>query len=271
MEFTINGEPMHYDVSGGTVWGDDVIMLENDDNLILGQPWERAGYTIAPFLSESENDILEDGFQEIVRGMVEKTGAETDDAFTMAKYHRYVNDRQHYEVVKQIQSRIPASLFPVSPSRIEERLSEICGCRVAITRSAEGERVFWIRIVRPDMPDANPLHRDVWLDRLRNKINIYYPLAGSNRRSSLCIVPGSHLWKESEIERTDIGATVNGVSFTVPSVVSAKHEITALRPNPGRGEVLVFSPYLIHGYAINMNKDTTRVSLEIRLQRRSRP
>ena len=40
------------------------------------------------------------------------------------------------------------------------------------------------------------------------------------------------------------------------------------RPDPNPDEVLVFSPYLIHGGAVNLNEDMTRVSLEMRLWRR---
>ena len=37
-----------------------------------------------------------------------------------------------------------------------------------------------------------------------------------------------------------------------------------VRPNPGRNEMIVFSPYLIHRGGVNLNPDTTRMSLEMR-------
>jgi ectoine hydroxylase-related dioxygenase (phytanoyl-CoA dioxygenase family) len=40
------------------------------------------------------------------------------------------------------------------------------------------------------------------------------------------------------------------------------------RPDPQAGEVLVFSPYLIHGGAMNFNSDVTRLSLEMRFWRK---
>ena len=40
-----------------------------------------------------------------------------------------------------------------------------------------------------------------------------------------------------------------------------------IRPNPGWNEVLVFSPYLIHGGGRNFATDATRISLEMRLFR----
>ena len=267
MDFTIDGQPMHYEVEGSTIWGDERVMLEDDENLISGLPWEEEGFLCTRFLSLEENQQVRAGFADIVRGMVEHAGAATDDTFSMDRYHLFVDDEQHCRVVGQIKDRIPIDRFPVPLSRVEERISEICERRLVMSGSEIGAQAFWLRIVRPQRRDANPLHRDVWLDRLRNKVNIYFPLAGSNENSSLCMVPGSHRWRESEIQRTGAGATINGVSFTVPAVVGAKHDIAAVRPNPSAEDVLVFSPYLVHGNATNLNPDRTRISLEIRFQR----
>ena len=38
-----------------------------------------------------------------------------------------------------------------------------------------------------------------------------------------------------------------------------------IRPNPNIGQVLAFTPFLIHGCAINWNDNITRFSLELRL------
>ncbi|RKE98110.1 hypothetical protein [Ichthyenterobacterium magnum] len=40
-----------------------------------------------------------------------------------------------------------------------------------------------------------------------------------------------------------------------------------VRPNPKKGEASIFTPFLIHGAAVNKNKDITRVSLELRSPR----
>jgi ectoine hydroxylase-related dioxygenase (phytanoyl-CoA dioxygenase family) len=37
-----------------------------------------------------------------------------------------------------------------------------------------------------------------------------------------------------------------------------------ITPNPSLGEVMIFTPHLIHGGGVNYNQDTTRVSLEMR-------
>ena len=53
----------------------------------------------------------------------------------------------------------------------------------------------------------------------------------------------------------------------MPSVVGAAHPLALERPDPAANEVLVFSPYLIHGGAYNQQPDRTRVSLEMRFWR----
>jgi ectoine hydroxylase-related dioxygenase (phytanoyl-CoA dioxygenase family) len=53
-------------------------------------------------------------------------------------------------------------------------------------------------------------------------------------------------------------------------VVGAAYPLRLERPNPGPNEVMVFSPYLIHGGAFNQQPDHTRVSLEMRFWRARR-
>ena len=109
----------------------------------------------------------------------------------------------------------------------------------------------------------------MWLDWLRSAINIYVPIAGSDASSSLTLVPGSHQWRESDLVRTARGRRIGGVRYSVPAVLGARHPLTMIRPDPGPEEVLVFSPYLVHGGARNLNLDCTRVSLEMRFARRT--
>jgi ectoine hydroxylase-related dioxygenase (phytanoyl-CoA dioxygenase family) len=78
-------------------------------------------------------------------------------------------------------------------------------------------------------------------------------------------MPGSHRWSESRVERTDTGAVLEGIRFNVPAVTAIKGSYTVERPNPRENQVLVFSPYLVHGGAVNLNNDKTRISIEMRL------
>jgi ectoine hydroxylase-related dioxygenase (phytanoyl-CoA dioxygenase family) len=131
---------------------------------------------------------------------------------------------------------------------------------------------IWVRICRPNIfskEDFNPCHRDVYLDFYRNTINIYLPIIGSNEKSSLLVQEGSHLWSENMTAITNGGAYFKDKDkkYSVDAIVQSKTELKMVRPNPSTNEVLVFSPYLIHGCSDNNNDDDTRMSLEIRFIR----
>ncbi|MGK0186238.1 MAG: hypothetical protein ACI9R3_002021 [Verrucomicrobiales bacterium] len=264
---------IHYKIEGDSSYGDERVLLNEDDNLIADCEWADEGYSVGAFLSPSENQKIKDGIRDIIYRELGAVGVKVPDNFPLEKYHELVGvesdaESPHMRLINRTRGGYPTSEFPIDISIVSNRISELVGVPVS-TDSAqeEGGDAFFFRIVRPGSSDNNPLHRDVWLDRLRNAVNIYGPIAGSNDQSSLIVIPTSHHWKESEIERTGPGAKVNGFSYTVPAVVGALKEIKPIRPNPGADEVLVFSPYCIHGGATNMSGNLTRVSLETRFWR----
>lgn len=269
MRVHLNQQEIDYSIRGRRQYGRDEVLLDLDDNLIAGTPWSKKGYGVAPFLKGEDARRFREGIEEIFRSLLMKEGIRDLSGFRLEKYHRTVQGLPdvHARVVDQIRGCFPTSGFPIPVRRVVDRISQVCGVGLTVRNPVTGMEVFCLRVVRPQCRDFNPPHRDVWLDRLRNAINIYAPIAGSNEKSSLSLVPGSHLWKESEIERTREGAVVGKLAYTVPAVTSAKKRIRMVRPNPGPDEVLVFSPYLIHGGAANLNKDVTRVSLEMRFWR----
>jgi hypothetical protein len=264
-----DGEQVTFNVEGETGWGDASVLLDRDDNLIAGRPWEADGFTVAPFLMPADYERLVAGVATILARRMTSAGLSVPEPFVLDRYHEVVTtDEAHAAVSAQGPWCYGLNDLPVPVAAVSSRVSEILGQRVSTTPPhREFPEHFCFRVVRPRSRDNNPPHRDVWLDRLRNAINIYVPLAGSSPRSSLPLVRGSHRWPESEIERTLEGARVNGMVYTVPSVVGAAHPLTLERPDPAANEVLVFSPYLIHGGAFNQQTDRTRVSLEMRFWR----
>jgi hypothetical protein len=266
-----DGERVTFDVEGETSWGEPGVLLDRDDNLIAGRPWAGAGFTVEPFLAPSDYERLVAGVRALLVRRMAAAGLVAPDDFTMEQYHEVVaTDAAHKAVSDQGPWCYGLNDLPVPVEAVSGRISEILGIRVSTTPPhAEFPEHFCFRVVRPHSRDNNPPHRDVWLDRLRHAVNIYVPLAGSSSRSSLPLVRGSHRWPESEIERTVAGARVNGMVYTVPSVVGAAHPLVLERPDPGPNEVLVFSPYLIHGGAYNQQPDRTRVSLEMRFWRQA--
>ncbi len=269
VEYWIDDQRVSFQIDGSTEKGPATVLLESDDNVIRDSGWDDVGYRVAPFLAEAPCRTMCEGFTRLVRAEVEAVGVHVDDGFCLDKYHRYVTDEQHAAVIKRTRIGFERNQFPINLDLVVERISEICRVELTIDGPNYTGRPFFLRIVRPNKPqDNNPPHRDVWLDRLRDGVNIYVPVAGSNELSSLPVLPGSHKWSEDEIERSVDGARILGLSYTVPTVTRARLPLAMTRPNPKQDEVLVFSPYLIHGGAVNMNDDLTRVSLELRLWRR---
>lgn len=273
MELRVDQDRIVYQIEGQSEFGRDEVLLAQDDNLLAGTEWNDVGYAVVPLLSPTTFTALRDGCQALVRGWVEAAVAQTLPDFRLAQYHHWIDtDELHRRVMQLARHTIPVNfvfpldLLPIDPQQLIDRVSEILGVAV---RAGAGDmpEVFAVRIVRPSRTDFNPLHRDVWIDRLRHAVNAYIPLAGSTARSSLLIIPGSQHWSEAEVERTRAGAQVNGVPYTVPAVVGTTREMHPVRPNPGEGEAMLFSSYLIHGAAANFNDDATRVSLEMRFWR----
>ncbi len=268
---TIEDEEITMQVEGETLFGSEEVLLFNDDDLTENSAWHNEGFTVQPFLSTSEFEKINAGVTEIIRSFIEKETQQKYPGFILEKYHEFCADNAlHLKVVSNFQKCLPIEAFPVSFEILDKRISEICGTNVTSNHPVqEASRKFCVRIVRPQRKtDNNPPHRDVWLNRLRNAVNIYLPIAGSNKKSSLPLIAGSHFWKESEIERTVAGGKVNNVAFTVPCVVGTKYGLNMTRPNVNANEVMVFSPYLIHGGGCNLNENTTRVSIEIRFWRK---
>ena len=267
--YQVDQSRVSLDIEGETSFGGDYCLLLQDDDLTKNLDWHDAGYTIEKFLSSEDFEIFREKIRKKILGLVEEmTGAILSD---VQKYHQVVNEEQHEEILSRTYNEFRFSQLDIDKGQLEKRIEEILGFSVT-TKNPWGKLdpdVFHLRVVRPDSGDNNPFHRDVWLDRLRNAINIYVPLWGSDINSSLPLVPGSHKWKECEIERTSEGAKINGKIFSVPAVVGAKREMSAIRPNPNLGDFMLFSPYLIHGGGKNMNSDTTRFSLELRFWRTS--
>ncbi len=281
VKYQIGDQIFVVNIEGEVITGADRILLLEDKNLLAGTPWNEKGFTIQPFLEDEQFRKIKQGITNKIRDLIRRVGGEVDVNFGLEQYHRYVNDEQHLQIAQLINYGWNVAEFPIDFSIIEERVSEMLGVRVSAeakhvnaadfdtglsTLKYDKVYVFSLRIVRPGkILDNNPPHRDVWIDSLRNAVNIYAPLCGSTENSSLPLIPGSHFFIESEVERTVSGALVNGVKYSVPCVTGVKRNLPILqRPNPSENEVMIFSPYLVHGGALNLEVDTTRISIEVR-------
>jgi len=268
MEYRVNNTTITYDAQGEKQWGKESVLLQDAVDLSEHTSWHDQGFTIEKLFEPAQYTLFSDNARLLLRRLWKEAGLSLPENFPLDQYHTLTNDLTTHLAAVEKTKLLPVSDFPVSIEMLEQRISAICKTPLQVKNPFDGQSVFHFRVIRPNSRDNNPLHRDVWLEDYDDCINLYIPVAGSNERSSLILIPGSHLWPESRIERTAAGAEINGIRFNVPAVTAIKGPYEVVRPNPALNEVLIFSPYLIHGGAVNLNDASTRISVEIRLWKR---
>ncbi|WP_347157982.1 phytanoyl-CoA dioxygenase family protein [Pontibacter chitinilyticus] len=258
-----------YTIDGTRAFGSPSILVQEHDDLVAQVPWGANGYTVVPFLEETAHQKLLQGLQQLFLDALAQEGIAIPAGFELTQYHHLINGDQtlHLRVINHTKA-IAYEQFPLPAQLLTDRIAAEVGLPLTTLNPNTGENIFHLRVIRPNRPDHNPLHRDAWLEELKGSINLYVPVAGSTDQSSLFVVPGSHYWPESDVERTLAGAVMNGAKYNVPGLTNTRKPLKLVRPNPGANQVLIFSPYLIHGGATNLNPDATRISLEIRLWRK---
>jgi hypothetical protein len=265
MEYSVNDRTLQYEAKGERHRGENIVLLNHALDLTKGTHWSKTGLIIEKLFDDSLFATFQRNTYRLLTSLWQKALLETPDNFQLHQYHLIAKTTEAHLAAVDMTKLIDVGLFPVPIQELEDRISEICRKKLIAKNPFDGQTVFHFRVIRPQQRDNNPLHRDVWLEDYSNCINLYIPVAGSNEKSSLVIVRGSHHWPESDIERTQSGAEINGVKFNVPAVTAISRNPQFIRPNPKDNEVLVFSPYLIHGGALNLNEDATRISIEVRL------
>jgi hypothetical protein len=265
MEYFINSTRLSYHAEGERKFGEDKVVLRDDDDLTSGKTWSEKGYTVEQLFSPDEYKAFAAETYNLLVTRWKQSGLAPAEKFSLDQYHTLaVTKVQHLSAVDNTKL-LSVNEFPGGIKKIEERISSVCGTGLNAKNPYDGQSVFHFRVIRPQSNDNNPLHRDVWLEDYASCINLYIPIAGSNDLSSLILIPESHHWPESKIERTVTGALINGIRFNVPAVTAINGVYDIERADPRENEVLIFSPYLIHGGAVNLNKNTTRISIELRL------
>ncbi|HEX5171149.1 MAG TPA: phytanoyl-CoA dioxygenase family protein [Cyclobacteriaceae bacterium] len=269
MRYEVNGRAIEYFSEGEKQVGKPIVLSERDIDLTKNTAWHQQGYTVKEVFSSCDEYTR---FQEEARKLLvnrwRDAGLIIAHHFTLEKYHEATTTQElHLSAIEQTKL-LPVKEFPLGIELLEERISSIIGEQLRAHNPFDDQRIFHFRVIRPESGDNNPLHRDVWLEDYKDCINLYIPIAGSDEQSSLILVPGSHLWPDSKIEKTKHGAIINKQRFNVPAVTNIFGPFEMIRPNPQPGEVLVFSPYLIHGGAVNLNPNKTRISIEVRLWRK---
>lgn len=254
-------------------WGESSVIIEKDINLLDKTDFNVSGFKILDMSDYSkllDLSITKDKYNDLLRRfIVNEIFFITGKRISLENYHREITEDEHKRIINSMpyKTSMYADINAFS-EYIEKFVSDTLGYDVKIFNDD-----LWVRICRPDSfsdNDFNPCHRDIYLDFYRNVVNIYLPVAGSNENSALMLQPGSHKWNESDTMVTKGGASFKylGKKYSVDAIVASKLPLEMIRPNPTEQQVMIFSPYLIHGCSNNSNPDCTRFSLEVRFIKR---
>lgn len=268
LNFKINKKPFNFDVkSKGFYRGQPVCKIQNP--VYSNQNILEDGYVIKQFPKEwfsairkSVSNILSDALG-------------NPKGFELKSYHKFVDDVSHKKVMDTFRAgtlgiggihldRLGIDYLGFDKWINDVTKSKNLSCVYTKCNGLINIKHFWIRVVRPNSGDNNPPHKDTHVKRIKDNVNIYLPLAGSDCNSSLPLIPKTHMELESEYIISNSPCYVGDRRFTVPSIVHRNKGLNLITPNPKEKEIMIFDPNCIHGGGINSNKDTTRISLEMR-------
>ncbi len=249
-------------LENSSCWGANELAMRKDQNLLYSLSWDNQGFIIENFLNPEEYAEFIKNVGIFFSETLSELKVSVSPTFNFSEYHKIAGEH-HLDFINKIK-HLDSKNFPIDKSIIEKRISDIMGFNVTNFNPTTKESVFHFRVIRPNFSDNNPIHRDTWHWEYKDNINIYVGLFGSDERTSLPIIPGSHHWNESKVKRTESGALINGIQYVVPATTEVSEEHSIIRPNPAENEVMIFSPYLLHGGAINESENHTRISLEMR-------
>jgi len=239
----------YHDLIPHSSYGNDEILLNKDMDLFTKTIY-KDGYSIIDI------DDTQDKLKQL---LADEICTITGKQINLDDYHTIITEEENTKILNSMPYK--KNKLPEIATYLEKLISDTLKYKVKIFNDD-----LWVRICRPSSyykSDFNPYHRDVYLDFYRNTVNIYLPISGSNEKSSLTIQPGSHKWNENMTRTTRGGSIVQNKKYSVDAIVASKIELKMIRPNPAYNQLLLFSPYLIHGGARNENH-TTRFSLEVR-------
>lgn len=266
-ELFIDDEPFQFEVEGDFFWGKKVLLYPKEDNVLSKVKWQNKGFKTVSAFEKDEFSKLKKSIKKIILSALKENGVRVDeDNFNLTNYHKYVTTDLLHNKVINITRNLEVSDFDFDIEILAKRFGDILGYELTSWVEELQKSHIQIRISRPNSLDINPPHRDGYLSYWEDIVNVWLPIEGCNHKSSLPVLPGSHLLPEDKILRTESkGAKINGNVYYVPCILETKSgAMKMVRPNPQEGEALLFSPFLIHGSAVNQNDNTTRVSLELR-------
>lgn len=271
-EYLVDGVPVPVwlDNASEACFGEDLVLSTPETDATASQPWYPEGFTVVDLFSPDSFAELRAAMEATLRGVMVQIGIDTR-GFTLERYHCFVDDAQHYQIVGRTRDLFQRDVA-LDVAAMHARLGAVFGRPLTDMAPAAmgGQLHIILRVNRPGSTDFNPVHKDIYepvdnLGLVPPLINFWVPIAGVGPDSALPIAPGSHRLNERTILRTRAGSRVEGRAYRVNSILEWDGSRSLERVRVRDGQVLIFSPHLIHGLAVNRTPDTTRVALEFRL------
>ena len=251
-------------------FGDQAVLSEKYLDLTKNMEWYDQGYDIVSsdgfYSREAIYFETSLAIKKIIKGLdsgINLVG------FTLEKYHNYVSDELHNEVMKKSRTLFPRDLG-FDTKEILKKFSKYLGSDLTFLNPITNTQQHMIaRINKPESHHYNTAHKDIYnsydeYGYIPRMVNIWIPLCGVTKYNGLPIVPGSHLISENKIKRSKAGSTMNSLKFNVNSILSWNGQSKLTKAITKPNDFLIFSSHLIHGLAFNNNKDQTRISFEFR-------
>jgi hypothetical protein len=256
-------------------FGKNEVLASAATDVTFGQSWYPEGYAAINVFDEKQFSRIQKGLTGCIERIINEAGVPTDN-FELRHYHRFVKtDHEHFKVVGKTRDLFPEDFnFPIL--EIIPEFEKILGFELSDINPDDGKKLHIIvRINRPFSADFNPPHKDIYegvdIEKyIPQFVNLWIPIAGVTQKTSLPVVPSSHLLPESEILRTVDGAFLEGKKYRVRMIREWGGSNRMVRSKVEYGQVLFFSSHLVHGLAINEELNTTRVALEFRLFKKQR-
>ena len=186
---------------------------------------------------------------------------------TFSNYHNFVDDKQHQKIQWELASYFRnKKIHILSFEGIRGFLYNYFGQSVLIQKKP------FLRIARPFKTEDNiGLHKDTIYGQNPYEMSIHVPLISLGNKSCLKFAENSHLIDDKKIKFVKSQNLVTkgskqhklGKPYDPKKIVSKKYKEKSI---PLRyGEFVFFSPAIIHGQEINLDKNLTRFSFDVRV------
>lgn len=258
-----------FEVEGEFFWGEEKLLFDKENSVISKTDWKDDGYCCVKVFENDDFNLLKESILDNIKKALRINKVNFDEkTFSLENYHEVVNTDDLHAKIINITKNLTNNDFNFDIGKLTDYFSDLLGHELTSWIEELNKTHVQIRINRPNSLDINPPHRDSYLSYYKDIVNVWIPIENCNDQTSLPLISGSHLIPENNIFRTKSkGAIINNNTYYVPCILKTKDGILQMeRPNPKKGEALVFTPFLIHGAAINRS-NKTRVSLELRFPR----